>query len=203
MKRLFAIIAAASLAVMAVAPIALASDMPPTTGVVRVGDYAPAFKLTTEDGKEVCVGKECRGNIKVLMFWSFFCFPCQAEMPDIDEFHHEMIDKGVEVIGIGLDGHEYDNLIIPFVAKHNLTFPMVYDTPTEDFFETAEKYGVVGTPTFFIVDGKGKVRFIQLGKMNVKTLSGLVESAKSQAYCSDLITPGTKKKKAEELETSK
>ncbi|TAL18241.1 TlpA family protein disulfide reductase [bacterium] len=188
MKRLsFAL--ALLLAAFYLSPAAMAESLPETTGAVRVGDLAPPFTLETIDGKrDVCVGtKDCPNNVKVLVFWSFFCFPCQDEMPDLENFYRENIDNGVEVIAVGLDGHEYDNFVLPFVKRLGLTMPLTYDTPNQNFFEVSEKYGVVGTPTFFVVDPQNKIRFIQLGRIDPMVLGKIVEAARTQSFCADIV----------------
>ncbi|TLN21322.1 TlpA family protein disulfide reductase [bacterium] len=178
---------AAALALLATA--AFASDIPPTSSRVRVGDQAPAFSLELLNGEgEICVGetKGCNDRIKILVFWSFFCFPCQDEMPSLQKFHEENKDT-VDVIGIGLDGHEYDNFVMPFIKKHKLTLPLTYDRSTVDFFEVAEKYGVVGTPTFFVIDLQNRIRFMQLGRIEPDIMAKIVESAKTQSFCADIV----------------
>ncbi|PLX41552.1 MAG: hypothetical protein C0608_05290 [Deltaproteobacteria bacterium] len=193
LSRLISAALAISLALI-ISTTSYAENIPSTTGVVRVGDTAPGFTLKTIDGKsEVCAGEGCTGKIRVLVFWSFFCFPCQAEMPDIDAYNEEIKGSDVEIIAIGLDGHEFDNFVLPFIAKHDLKLPLTYDIPTEEYYVVAEKYGVVGTPTFFVLDAEGKVRNIQLGRLEVSAIKAMVESARSKAFCSDIIKPGARK----------
>lgn len=162
--------------------------IPITEGTVRVGDIAPDFKLTTLDGKPVRLQEICAGKITLVVFWSYFCFPCQAEMPELEAFYSEN-EGNVAIVAVALDGPQYDNFILPFIAEHKLTMPIAYDRETDKFYETAEKYGVIGTPTFFILDDSARVRFIHLGRLEKSLLKGMVDAAKSKSYCSEIIKP--------------
>jgi peroxiredoxin len=170
------------------------SSPPPTTnGVVRVGDMAPHFTLTTLDGKQVGLADSVGKKPTVLVFWSYFCFPCQAEMPILQEYYSEMGTDKISIIAVSLDGHCYDNFVLPFVAENKLTFPIAYDRETKEFFEIAEKFGVVGTPTFFIIDDQGRIRFIQLGRLEKEILRGVVDGVKSKSFCAEIVKPEIKK----------
>lgn len=164
-----------------------------TNGVVRVGDMAPNFTLTTLDGKQVTLADSVGKKPTVLVFWSYFCFPCQAEMPILQEFYSEMGTDKISIIAVSLDGPCYDNFVLPFVAENRLTFPIAYDRETNEFFEIAEKFGVVGTPTFFIIDDQGRIRFIQLGRLEKDILRGVVDGVKSKSFCAEIVKPEIKK----------
>ena len=165
----------------------------PTNGRLRVGDIAPDFTLTSIDGAPLCLGN-CLGDKPTLVvFWSYFCFPCQKEIPDLQKVYEELGAEQFAVMSISLDGPEYEDKLRPFLDKHGITFPTVYDNMTEEFFEVAEKYGVVGTPTSFLLDASGRVRFMHLGRLDADILKGLVRSAKDQAFCSEITKPEARK----------
>lgn len=167
-----------------------------TEGRVRVGDVAPDFKLTSVTGEVLRLHQLAPGKITVLVFWSYFCFPCQSEMPELQQFYNES-KENVAIVAIAMDGPQYDNLVKPYIEENKLKMPIAYDRETDKFYETAEKYGVIGTPTFFILDDALKVRFIHLGKIDKALLKGMVESAKSKAYCAEIVKPALPAKKPE------
>jgi peroxiredoxin len=170
---------------------------PTNDGSIRVGDKAPTFNLPDLDGKPLCL-TDCLGDKPtILVFWSYFCFPCQSEMPILQKFYEETGKENLSLVAISLDSTDFSKFIDPFVTKHKLTFPILYDKETELFYDTAEKYGVVGTPTTFLLDGDGVIRFIHLGRLNESVLKGIVESAKSKSYCADIIKPGVVSNKTE------
>ncbi len=150
---------------------------------------APDFRLTAFDGTPVRLADHLgRGRMVLIVFWSYFCFPCQRELPEVARMAADLKDR-VTVLGICLDGPEYDDKVLPFIRSHKITFPNAYDRPNHDFFEVAERYGVIGTPTFFLVDPQGKIRFVHLGRLPVPVLSKVIEAAKENAYCPELLPP--------------
>lgn len=168
----------------------LAQAAPPaTTGAVRVGDFAPDFTLTSLSGTPLTLSKQIGKQPVLLVFWSFFCFPCQKEMPELQQFAQQVGSQNLSVIGICLDGPEYDERVIPFCRDKGITFPVLHDKETEEYFETAERYGVVGTPTFFLLDPQGRIRLIHLGRLDRDMLVGAVKSARDQSFCAEITKP--------------
>ena len=159
-----------------------------TDGTIHVGDMAPDFHLTTLNGKPMALSEFGKNRITLIVFWSYFCFPCQAEMPELQAFYEE-VGQEVAMATIALDGHQYDNYILPFIADKKLTIPIAYDRETDKFYETAEKYGVLGTPTLFLLDDTGRIRFINLGRMDKSVLKSMIQSVKSKSFCSDIVKP--------------
>ncbi len=150
---------------------------------------APDFTLETLEGSTVRLSELLGGQPVVLLFWSYFCFPCQKEVPDIDALYRELGAEKVRLIGISLDGPQYDGKVRPFLAEKGISFPNAYDRETEQFFEVAERYGVVGTPTLFVVDPQGRVRFIHLGRVEGPILSGIIDGARDQTFCPEIVKP--------------
>lgn len=195
----FALAAGASQPVLSIGAAPNAAPAKPTNdGSLRVGDKAPVFTLPDLNGEQVCL-TDCFGDKPtILVFWSYFCFPCQSEMPILQEFYEEVGKDNLALMAVSLDSTDFSKFIDPFVEKHKLTFPILYDKETELFYDTAERYGVVGTPTTFLVDRDGVVRFIHLGKLNKQVLRGIYESTKSKSYCAEIIKPQAKSKTAKE-----
>ncbi len=161
----------------------------PTDGSLNVGDMAPAFSLAGMDGRQVAVGGQRSDRPVLLVFWSYFCLPCQRELPRIQALYEELGPERLTVLGVCLDGPAFDDKVLPFLARNGITFPNAYDRETEVFFEVAARYGVVGTPTLFLLEPAGRVRFIHLGRLETDVLRGLVEAARHPAYCAEITKP--------------
>lgn len=161
-----------------------------TDGTVRVGQIAPDFSLKTLSGETADLSDGLAQDKPVLLvFWSYFCFPCQREIPQIEEIYQEIGSDRLAIIGLNLDGHKYSGKVVPFVEENGITFPNVYDKETDEFFEVAQRYGVIGTPTSFLLDPQGRVRFIHLGRLDPQVLKGVIESARDQSFCAEITKP--------------
>ncbi len=62
-----------------------------------------------------------RGRVLVVNFWATWCPPCVQEMPDINEVQEEFRDKGVRVLGLGIDTPER---IQAFGSKLTVDYPL-------------------------------------------------------------------------------
>ena len=58
--------------------------------------------LTAVNGSKVNLN-QYQGRWLVVNYWATWCPPCIAEMPELQSFHDEHVDKGAMVIGINAE----------------------------------------------------------------------------------------------------
>lgn len=153
------------------------TKIPTVKGIqsLEVGAPAPDFKVTDLAGKEFHL-KDCCGKDAVLLFfWSFFCGPCREEIPMINEMTKLYSGKGLQVVGVNLDGAEMKKAITKFVETEKIEFRIVFDELVGDSFLVADPYGVAGTPALFILDKDGKIAFTSLGAVTGQQLKEEIE----------------------------
>ena len=109
-----------------------------------------------------------KGKIAVVYFWATWCEPCQKEAPQLKALHDKYRDKNVEVLGIAMDNADK---VKDFVAKHQLTFPIVYGG--REAIELSKNLGnSLGGIPFLVVIGKdGKI----VERITGETKDGRVE----------------------------
>lgn len=129
------------------------------------GAKAPDFKLKSINGKTMTLSqirmdpaKKGASRVVVLDFWATTCPPCIEELPNYQKLHKKYGSKGVAMVGVAIDQGGLDD-VKPFVAEHKLTYINLVD-PDRD---AAGPYGVRYTPTTYIVDKKGVIRFVHIG----------------------------------------
>ncbi len=124
-----------------------ASDGPPG----GVGTAAPAFTLPDLDGRSVSLS-DFSGKVVVLNFWATWCPPCRDEVPDFVRFQSKYRSRGLAFVGLSLDaGGARD--VRPFVDEHNVNYTMLVGND-----DIARAYGgIVGIPTSFLIDRKGRI----------------------------------------------
>lgn len=62
----------------------------------------PPVVLAGLDGQQHAL-TEWSGRMILLNFWASWCGPCQYEIPDLVRFQDQYRDRGLQVIGIGID----------------------------------------------------------------------------------------------------
>ena len=155
------------------------TKIPTVKGIetLKAGLPAPDFTVKDLDGNQFRL-KDCCGKDAVLLFfWSFFCGPCREEMPLINEMTRQYDGKGLQVIGVNLDGVEMKKAIDKFVAAEKIGFRIVFDELDGDAFRIADPYGVAGTPALFIIDRNGVVSYTAVGAVTAPMLRAEIEKA--------------------------
>jgi SAM-dependent methyltransferase/peroxiredoxin len=114
----------------------------------KEGDLAPAFSITTDQGKRLSPGA-FGGNILVLNFWETSCVPCLKEMPSLSDFARKFRLEHVVVVAIG--GDEDAQKYRRFLHDHQIELETYRDLGKR----ISKSYGAYMFPeTFIIQDGR-------------------------------------------------
>jgi peroxiredoxin len=148
MKRRLALFA---VPVLAAGFCAAAPSAAPVPGPV-VGRPAPAFALTTIDGKTVRLA-DYRGKTLVINVWGSWCPPCRLETPDLVAESKATTKRGVAFLGV--DTTETANVVRAFVAAKGIAYPQAVTTSTSDF---AKAYDIRNYPTTLVIGPDGVLR---------------------------------------------
>ncbi|MGE0607973.1 MAG: thioredoxin-dependent thiol peroxidase [Pirellulales bacterium] len=130
---------------------------------VEVGQKAPDFHLTADDGQKIKL-KDLRGSPVVLYFYPKDDTPgCTREACAFRDRHKELKKLGAKVLGVSPDDVESH---VKFRDKFELNFPLLADTG----HAIAEKYGawreknMYGKKSMgiqrstFLIDAEGVIR---------------------------------------------
>ncbi len=117
---------------------------------VEVGDQAPDFDLTADDGTGLRL-RDYQGKYVLLNFWATWCPPCVEEMPSLNNLHTSLGDRGLVVLGISVD--EDAEVYRQFLASRGVTFPTVRDPERT----VSTRYGTFKYPETYLIDRQGNV----------------------------------------------
>ena len=122
----------------------------PTIRFVRNPDPAPAFKLSTLDGKPLSLA-DYKSKVILLNFWATWCGPCRAEIPDLVELQDKYKDQ-LQIIGLVVDDEDED-AVKKFAQRYGINYPIAMATD-----EVRSEYGgIPALPTSFVLDGEGRL----------------------------------------------
>ncbi|MDJ1499795.1 TlpA disulfide reductase family protein [Xanthocytophaga agilis] len=151
---------------------------------------APQFSLKDMSGKVVSLA-EYRGKVVVLDFWATWCVPCRNSFPAM-QMTMNKYQNDKNVIFLFIDTREkspnYQSLIGQFLSDNHYDFYVLLDEKGADGIQNKvyKTYQIPGIPTKFVIDGKGIIRFKNIGfdmnKTNeqvVEELAGQIEIAKT------------------------
>jgi len=118
--------------------------------VVKAGDTAPDFSITTDHGRKFTAAN-FGGKVLVLHFWASWCTPCVEEAQPLNEFERKVADSGVVVLGISIDTNE--NAYRRFISMNKI----VFETARDPEANISASYGTFKVPETYIIDRTGKV----------------------------------------------
>jgi peroxiredoxin len=118
--------------------------------IVDVGDTAPSFTVTTQNGTKVSLD-QFGGKVLLLNFWATWCAPCVQEVPSLNQLQKQLGNSGLVVLGVSVDRSE--NAHTTFLKRFNIVFPTSRD-PQEDI---SASYGTYRFPESYLIDKNGKV----------------------------------------------
>lgn len=115
----------------------------------------PALDFQLPDLKQNTVSlKDYKDKqLVILFFWTTKCPFCRVDLRKMNDIYPTLKKEGWELLAIdvGETQSEVDN----FVKAHNLAFKILLDKDTQ----VAVDYGILGVPTFIIIDKKGNTVF--------------------------------------------
>jgi peroxiredoxin len=121
-----------------------------------IGGAAPAFSLTTIDGKPFSLADaEKADSLVVLVFISIQCPYSNAYNDRMRDMAAAYAKKGVQVVGINSNVAETVQDVADHAKKHGHTFTIVKDPGNK----VADLYDAKRTPEVFVVDKDGKLRY--------------------------------------------
>lgn len=129
---------------------------------LKIGNQAPNFTTTNQEGKEVKLS-DYKDKKVVLYFYPRDNTPtCTKEACNLRDNYQTFQNQGYEILGVSTDGEKSHQ---KFITKHELPFDLLADT-SQDIHE---KYGTwveksmygrtyMGTARVtFVIDEKGKI----------------------------------------------
>ena len=118
--------------------------------VVTVGESAPDFSITTENGRTLSTSN-FGGKLLVLNFWATWCPPCVEETPSLSRFAQQMAPSGVVVLAVSVDKNE--KLYRDFLARFKPQFLIARDAEQK----INADYGTFKFPETYVINTRGKV----------------------------------------------
>lgn len=126
---------------------------------LKVGDYAPRFRLKSLEGKWISLRSLRKDKNVVLLAWVPKCGSCGKVLPTLESFYKKCNRKEVEVLSVtrvgGNTPQEIDNLK-SYLKEQKITFPVLISE--DDSFGL--DYRIVTIPNIWIIDKEGKVKAV-------------------------------------------
>lgn len=119
-----------------------------------VGKPVRDFTLKTVGGAPVSLADFRQGGKAIIFFWATWCPHCRRELTELNKKKTVLEKKGIKVAIV--DVGEGEDVVRRYAQNNNIGMTIFLDESTS----VAEEYGLVGVPTFYLVDKQGIVRHV-------------------------------------------
>jgi len=115
-----------------------------------------------------------RGRLLIVNFWATWCPPCVEEMPELQTIRDAYRDRGVEVIGIGIDNAVK---VAAFRDRFGLTLPLLVAGVGGSDLNRALGNAGGALPYTVFVGRNGEIRERHLGQVKPEQLRRWLDGA--------------------------
>lgn len=152
------------------AVILLAGLLPPAASAhLDVGQSADRLGIELIDGSMLDTGQH-EGKVVITVFWATWCPICMSDLPEYQKLYQAYKARGLEIIAVSLDREP--GVVIEYWRRSGYTFPAAMRTDA-----IRQAYGdIKGTPTLYLLDRKGVLRYKHLGGLSYEELERRVKA---------------------------
>ena len=118
----------------------------------NVGYNAIPFKIKKLNSKDSISLLDFKGKFLYLDFWGTWCGPCLMETPSIKYAYEKTARKDIEFLGIAVNDRK--EKLIEVIKEYEIKYPQVLESDANNL---KKKYNIVGFPTTFLIDRKGRI----------------------------------------------
>ncbi len=116
-----------------------------------LGRAAPDFTLPSTKGDRVNFTEVRSGKPAVVFFWATWCPHCRTQIRDMDKLASRLDKEGIVTFIVDVEEPRDD--VMKYLKRNNLPLNVLLDEGAD----TALEYGVVGVPTYYLVNSKGVI----------------------------------------------
>ena len=127
---------------------------------------APLFTLHPISQGPVPTGAT-RGKILVVDFFTTWCSPCIAELPELERLRADLqTNRYIEFVLVGTNkGGDTAERVRVFAQRRHISLPVAFDPEQR----TMHAFGLTGFPTLVVIDRTGHVRLTHTGYNSSET----------------------------------
>jgi thiol-disulfide isomerase/thioredoxin len=133
---------------------------------VLVGNHLENFAVKDSKGQTWEYKKQAAGKLVLLDFWGTYCVHCQESMPALNRLQQQYGQRGLEVIGIALEGGKDEkreaDAVNKFCSARQLSYRQLMGRAGS--FDLGKQFSIKGVPTLILLSDQGDIIETHLGR---------------------------------------
>lgn len=123
--------------------------------------FCQSVKFTLEDTQSITRNyDDLKGEtFTVIDFWASWCKPCLQSIPHLKTLQDEFKNRGVNMIGISVDGPRSVSKVAPLAQSLKINYPVLLDFNND----IMRQFNVNSMPSLAIVNSKNKIVYFHEG----------------------------------------
>lgn len=117
------------------------------------------FSLENTNNQTISYNELKGKKLTVIDFWATWCKPCLNELPKMVALADTFKNRGVNFIGISVDGPRNWSKVKPFTESLGITYPVLIDKESE----VMRDLNINAVPTLLIADAANEIVYIHEG----------------------------------------
>jgi thiol-disulfide isomerase/thioredoxin len=106
---------------------------------------------------------DLRGRVVLIDFWTFGCYNCRNTLPFLNDWNERYREKGLTIIGVHSPEFDEERKVENLrrqISSLGIRYPIV----TDNDYQTWNAYRVEAWPTVFLLDKRGRIRWMHVGE---------------------------------------
>ena len=169
-------------------PILVPGDSKLDTGPTRVpscvlvGNHLENLALKDSKGQTWEYKKQGAGKLILIDFWGTHCVYCRDSMPTLNRLQSQYGARGLEVIGIAIEGGKDERRDADAVNKHCASMQVAYRQlmGRSGTFDAGKSFKIEGLPTLILLNEQGDIIWHHVGRPDPSLLSALERTINSR-----------------------
>jgi cytochrome c biogenesis protein CcdA/thiol-disulfide isomerase/thioredoxin len=126
-----------------------------------------------------------RGRVVLIDFWTYTCINCLRTLPHVRAWDARYRARGLTVVGVHTPEFDFEHdtgNVRAAIARSGLRYPVVQDND----YATWNAWGNQYWPAKYLVDAKGRVRYVHFGEGDYGRTEAAIRSLLAEAGARDL-----------------
>ncbi len=111
------------------------------------------LQLSDAEGRVTDLSRLSAGRVSVVTFWSRYCGPSRQQLPLLDSLRARLARRGMALVPITVESPTAE--VVAFLRESKINVPVYFDWTGV----ARRAFGQWATPEYYVVDGRGRVRF--------------------------------------------